>query len=249
MNRIAIVSTPRSGNTWLRQLIARLYGLDQYAVHLPEDLNWAQLPENCVVQLHWHRSEKFVDLLKGNQFKVITISRHPLDVLISILHFSQYEPQTANWLNGEGGDELLIHGKLPTSIEFVNYIMGSRAKALLSISEEWWKFADHKLRYEDLVRETRSELVSLTQKIPTKGVVFEQIIDELSIENLRVTSSNNHFWKGQPNIWKLLLTQNIVEKFYAVNWMLFDTFEYDHHSDSLLTIENSTINWNKLKTA
>ena len=51
--RVAIVSTPRSGNTWLRHLLMRLYDIPGLAVHSPAELDWALLPDRCVFQLHW----------------------------------------------------------------------------------------------------------------------------------------------------------------------------------------------------
>lgn len=101
--RLAIISTPRSENTWFRYILSNLYGLEQYAIHRPNDLDWGTLPENCVVQIHWHKSLEISTLLESHGFQVLTIARHPLDVLISILHFSMFEPQTACWLDGEGG--------------------------------------------------------------------------------------------------------------------------------------------------
>lgn len=47
--RIAIVSTPRSGNTWLRLMLGRFYDAAQIAVFEPSDINWAALPQNnCI---------------------------------------------------------------------------------------------------------------------------------------------------------------------------------------------------------
>lgn len=42
--RLAIVSTPRSGNTWLRKLLASMYDLPQIAVHTPREIAWQSLP-------------------------------------------------------------------------------------------------------------------------------------------------------------------------------------------------------------
>ena len=46
--RIVLVSTPRSGNNWLRHLLARLYDIPSLSVHNPADLDWAALPPHCV---------------------------------------------------------------------------------------------------------------------------------------------------------------------------------------------------------
>jgi hypothetical protein len=107
--RIAVVSTPRSGNTWFRRLLATTYGLEEWAVHNPADLDRAGLSSRCLVQLDWQRVEPFTSMLQRQRFRVVVLSRHPLDVLISILHFAPHEPLTARWLEGEGGDEVPIY--------------------------------------------------------------------------------------------------------------------------------------------
>ena len=110
--RLAVVSTPRSGNTWFRRLAAAAYRLDEWAVHNPRDLDWAGLSSRCILQIHWHRAEPFLSLLERYQFRVAVLSRHPLDVLISILHFAPHEPDTARWLEGEAGGETAVAGSV-----------------------------------------------------------------------------------------------------------------------------------------
>ena len=77
-------------------------------------------------------------MLQRHGFRVLVLSRHPLDVLISILHFVRKDRETNNWLGGEGGDERSIFGASPCSPQFLAYATSERAKALLSVSREWW---------------------------------------------------------------------------------------------------------------
>src|ERR1700689_2390224 len=100
--RLAIVSTPRSGNMWLRTLLQRCYNIPTNATHELTDEQWQQMPGEGLHQIHWPRTSEFVSRLRDHGFKVITIARHPLDTLISILHFPWYS-QTQKWLLGEGG--------------------------------------------------------------------------------------------------------------------------------------------------
>src|SRR5437762_2987502 len=46
--RLAVISTPRSGNTWLRGLLASIFGLEERAALTPDDVDWSALPERCV---------------------------------------------------------------------------------------------------------------------------------------------------------------------------------------------------------
>jgi hypothetical protein len=46
-----------------------------------------------VLQLHWHRTpELFGRLLERHGFRVVSIARHPFDVLLSILQFVASQP-------------------------------------------------------------------------------------------------------------------------------------------------------------
>jgi hypothetical protein len=236
MKRLAIVSTPRSGNTWFRYILAKLYELDQFAAHTPDALDWHSLPENCVVQLHWHNTLDFSSLLRQYGFRVAVIARHPLDVLISILHFSPHEPQTANWLNGEAGGEESIHYKSPIDPEFISYAVSARAKALLSVSGEWWGVPDAIcVKYEDLVHAPFHTLNTIGIKLGPTVVSQSDAIDALTLENLRPSSSNQHFWKGQPGLWKSLLPMEEAREIEKAHEDLFSRFSYLCEPDPALT--------------
>src|SRR5438093_10973655 len=135
--RIVLLSTPRSGNNWLRHLLTNLYDVPGLSIHNPADVQWEALPPHCILGIHWHPVPAFVSLLERHGFRSVALVRHPLDVLISILHFALHAP-TARWLEGEGGDEGPIYGAMPRSTAFLEYAAGTRATALLSVSREWW---------------------------------------------------------------------------------------------------------------
>ena len=62
--------------------------------------------------------------LKEHGFRTIVLARHPLDVLISILVFSQHYHATAEWLDGSYGDERCLQGSCPMSEAFAAYAAG-----------------------------------------------------------------------------------------------------------------------------
>ena len=169
--RVAIVSTPRSGNTWFRYMLAQLYGATQLVVHTPDEIEWKNLPDgNLVLQLHWPPTDDFRRQLRAANFEIVTITRHPFDVLISILNFSPNEPQTARWLDGEGGDESAIHAQSCNSDAFITYAKSPRARALLSVSSDWLKQGETVVvSYEKLVADTIGELESLAKNWACRG--------------------------------------------------------------------------------
>jgi hypothetical protein len=246
--RIAIVSTPRNGNTWLRHLLSNAYGIEEKAVHSPLDLDWTSLSEGCVLQIHWHPEWRFLRRLQRERFQPVVLARHPLDVLISILHYSLHEP-TARWLEGEGGNERLIFGAMPRSTAFLNYARGPRAAALLSVTREWWNVADViPVHYEVLNRDPAGELQRVLDALghpPARAV--EEVIADHSITKLRVlTQNDHHFWIGQCGLWKQLLTAAEVGLLAEVLQPLYGDFDYDWEADPNLTAAQADANWIKL---
>jgi tetratricopeptide (TPR) repeat protein len=246
--RLAIVSTPRSGNTWLRKLLASMYDLPQIAVHTPREIAWQSLPPKVILQIHWRDTDNFVSLLGENGFRPIVIARHPLDVLISILHFATYESQTVRWLDGEAGSEISIINKSPLSSEFIDYTVGKRAAALLSISTAWWNRENNwQIRYENLVANTADELSKLNEQLGLKPA--RPILDVIplhSLASLRKTAANNHFWQGKCGHWKHLLTAAVARRIASSRQSVLNELGYVCDADENLTEAMAIATWNSL---
>ncbi len=251
--RIAIISTPRSGNTWLRYMLSDLYRAEQIAVHSPCELDWSNLPENnFILQLHWHNTPQLKQLLNENEIKVVVLQRHILDVLISILQFAHQEPQTSRWLNGEGGDEKNIYGKKPSSKEFLAYAVSNRAAALFKVSAEWSvEMGVICVKYEDLVKNTGRTLSKLTDSLGLPCENISEVVADNAIETLRGTSKNGHFWQGCPALWKELIPTEAVMEIAERHKNIFSTLGYDFPpSNTDLTVGMADEKWralNKLK--
>ncbi len=163
--RLAIVSTPRSGNTWLRYLLSEIYAVPGLTAHAPDEVDWGALPPSCLLQIHWHRTPPFLARLAEHRFEVVVIARHPLDVLISHLHHVLHT-LVDRALDGEAGDERGIIGAMPRSTAFLDYSTGPRAAALLSVTAEWWRAPGvRRVRYESLVADAPRELRGLVDDL------------------------------------------------------------------------------------
>jgi SAM-dependent methyltransferase len=247
--RIAILSTPRSGNMWLRRLLGSIYELEDMSADTPAGVPWNDLPRACVLQLHWPPTDSLLDLLDRAGFSVVALARHPLDVLVSILRFSQDEPRTARWLNGDGGTELSLVGREPCSDTFRSYATGPRAAALLSVSVDWWRSSrlDARVRYEDLVAGPHEVLERLTQLLggatPTRVVEATQ---RASFDTLRSETGNGHFWRGQPGHWRSLLTAEDAAAVARAHPASFRELGYDSDGDASLTEERARASWRAL---
>jgi hypothetical protein len=191
---------------WLRRLLTAAYGLEERSAHTPDELDWETLPERCALQLHWHRTPAFRERLGRYGFSVAVLARHPLDVLVSILHFAPYEPETARWLDGEGGNEEPLLGADPASRAFLAYATGPRAKALLSITPEWWEHADARARYEDLVADPPGELGRMVEALGgAPAMTLAAAVGAAGFGRLRDEATNMHFWQGRPGLWSELV--------------------------------------------
>ena len=243
--KLALVSTPRSGNTWLRLMVGAAYGLETVGGHDPYALDWARMPERCIVQVHWPAEEGFVNLLDSAGFKVLTIARHPLDVLVSILHFCGREPQTSQWLLGAGGNEDDLHFKAPTDPEFSQYALGPRAAALLDVSAQWWQQARAviKVRYEDLVGDPVKVLRALEADLGPPTAELSAVVAAHAIQNLAKTSSNQHFWQGRVGLWRSLVALSLAQQIATEHASIFETLRYDVPVGDFLTLNDLQTNW------
>jgi hypothetical protein len=243
--RLAVIGTPRSGNAWLRHLLSSAYDIPERAIHSPHDLPWNELPQSCVLQLHWHPVESFLKRLEDHGFRAVVLSRHPLDVLISILHFALHD-RTARWLEGEHGNEWSIFGAMPRSTPFMNYCVSKRADALLAVSREWWRVPGTiSVQYEVLNRDPHGELERILGECGGQPVrEVEEVIAGRTLSKLRaLTRHEHHFWQGRCGLWKSLLTAAEARPLARVLQPRYADFDYDWDADPNLTAVQADANW------
>jgi hypothetical protein len=242
--RIAVIANPRSGNMWLRRLLVALYDLEERSAHTPGEVPWADLPQRCVLQIHWRPGRGFRRLLRASGFQVVTLVRHPLDALVSILHFAGHEPETARWLDGEHGDESSIVGVEPTSEAFLRYAASARARALLGISSEWWRHAAFATRYVDLVASPERELSRLVAAIAVPTVCTPaDAIGRVTFDRLAREATNRHFWQGRAAHWLEVLPVEHARAIAAPHEDMIRRFGYTVEPDPSLTLELARQRW------
>jgi hypothetical protein len=207
-------------------------------VHLPAEIPWENLPPRAIVQLHWLPDDEFRGPLERHGFKVVVLARHPLDVLISALAFSQHDNSTLRWLAGAGGDERCIAGVEPLSEEFLSYARGPRAKALLGVSTAWW---NHPLavpvRYEDLMLEPARELERLVDRLgvtackPPAEVAAQSKPEDMRQQNVHMLF---HVWRAQGSLWRQFLPAEAARQISAEHAEVFQTLGYVCDPDETL---------------
>jgi hypothetical protein len=244
--RIAVIGSPRSGNTWVRMVIARELSAPQMVVN-----NWKELPRplppRCTLQIHWYREPLLQALLRDNDFQIAVIARHPLDVLVSVLHFIRFEPKTARWLEGNAEIPTEMAGATSTSEVFRNYTVGWGAENLLSISYQWWHDSKSiRLRYEDVVANPLAEFNKLFDNLGLPVDELQAILNSMSLRYFQ-SMPNHHGWQGQPGLWKQLIPGDLAQKIYERHQRVFTTLGYEPPA-STTTVEEARANWERLRT-
>jgi hypothetical protein len=247
--RLAVVSTPRSGNCWLRHMLNQMLELEEIIVHLPTEVSWDALPARAILQLHWMPDDGFVSLLAQHEFRVVVLARHPLDVLVSILAFSQHDDSTLRWLAGAGGDERPIAGASPMSAAFAEYAVGPRAKALLGVSVAWWRRSGVcRVRYEDLVSDPTGQLQGILAALgeaPRKSpsdVAAKATPELVRAQNVHMLF---HVWQAQRSLWRQFLPAPAARTICEAHRRVLETLGYACDPDESLAPAAAEAAWSR----
>jgi hypothetical protein len=249
--RLALLNTPRSGSTWLRCLLGTTFQLEEFSAFVPEEVRWSAFPKRGVLHLHALPTPAMRHVLARYGIRPVVVRRHPLDVLISILHFAPHEPGTARWLGGAGGDERPLWDATPTSPEFLDYATGPRARALLSVSPAWAEIDDAVVvGYEQLTSQPVEGICRLATELGATAVRDPREAIELhSLARHRSVNRNQHYWRGQPGLWRRLVTRETAEQIADSQPLAFRAFGYEADADPELTPEVAAENWRQLRAA
>lgn len=208
--RLAILGTPRSGNTWIRRLLSDSVGLVEIPVHHPADVDWEGLPDRFVLQLHWPRTMHLSQLLAQHRIRALSIARHPLDAVLSMMKFAQRDPGVRNWL-GPDDSEAVLAGCTPGDDAFVEWAVSDRVRRLLALTPDWWDDPSTiRVRYEDAVADPLGTLdglldvLSLEPRADTHAVVNGN--DPARIHEM---SGGVHVWQARGGLHRELLSQEV----------------------------------------
>jgi hypothetical protein len=249
--RLAVIGTPRSGNTWVRGLFASLYGLEELAVDRPDQIDWDRLPARCILQIHQYPDPQFDALIARHGFRVLTPARHPLDVLISALNYAQHTRSAPEWSDATGAARTL-RGATPITVEFRQYAAISHPGAVLSFSPAWWERPDVlRIRYEDLVADPGARLQELALRIDRRVVrPVDEAVGYFTIDarrsNLQVWQY--HFGLGRPGIWRDLIPSELARSIADRQRPAFDVLGYPCDPDPTLDEIQAERNWYRLQT-
>lgn len=216
--KIAIVSTPKTGNTWLKLLLSEIYGLPM--ISLPPALSpngWEDFGARWVSHQHYLPDPALLAWGKKQGVVFVTSVRHPADVLVSLRHYLATRGDTQL---GEPADPEHLVGDPGTSF-------GSHARAyvergffyLLQNSISWicggWSLP---VRYEDLYERPLETLRELTGRIhPVSDERLQRAIDRCAIGRLqkRSQSDRQFFRRGGSGGWRTELPADLQSLLFS----------------------------------
>jgi hypothetical protein len=247
MLRLALISTPRSGNTWTRALLGSLYNLEQIPVHTPEHVDWENLPGRCVIQIHWYPDESFQALLERHNVRAAVLARHPLDVLMSWLNYVYYIHQEGYCPGGGACLDCPIVGALPRSDVFLKWTRSEYARGFLFHSPAWWvRPGVLRIRYEDLVADAEGTLTRLADEIgerPQRAIT--EVVEANAIGQKKPGHEvwHFHYWQGQPGLWRQLIPAAEARAMVASFPEAFEILGYSCDPDERLEPFQADQNW------
>ncbi len=249
--RLAIIGSPRSGNSWVRMVLSKLYGLDEIPVHHPDRIDWNQLPRRCVIQIHWHPRPEFVEALDRHEVRVVVMARHPFDVLMSYLNLAYYSHLDGRCHGAGICKECVLVGALPTSDAFFQFATSDEGQLLVSHGPAWWNRPGViRARYEDLVADPEGEFNRLAGEIgESPRAPVASAVESTSIRHLMPVQGAWHFhlWQGQPGLWRSMLPPDRARAIAAAVPDPFTVLDYACDPDETLDPRQADRNWLSLQ--
>lgn len=248
---VLLTSTPRSGNTLLQRLFHEVLGYPILGAPTIDDIAVETVTAPALMQIHAVRNRRALRFVADLRAKVVTVGRHPLDVLLSILHFSRHETQILDWLDGEWlpTPPTALQGAAPTSPAFVEWASGRGAAQLLAISQEWWKDpATYRIRYEDLIASTGAVVTKMADDlhIARPGTEADDVDPDEVRQHTLVDTPNHHRWRSTADGWRDLLPGATAQRIYQAHRSVFDDLGYDIEGP-YVDADEAMANWRSLK--
>lgn len=210
--RIMIVSTPKTGNTWLKSLLSHIYRLP--IVQLGTSFSPAEmeaLGPRWVAHQHYVPQGALVASAEKEDVKFVTTVRHPGDVLVSMFH------HVRNFTDRPGASNRPASEMLPDGDTMgehtVAFVRNTFFKSL-DISLGWMRSGKTRvIRYEDLWRDPVPALEALTCSIHgTSRARIERAVEICDFNLMRAVDADPEFFrKGEVGNWKRALPRYILD--------------------------------------
>lgn len=237
-NVIWLASYPKTGSTWLRQILSTALNRDDdrraetipsfqkaYPVDPPVYTLLGQ--RTHLVKTHLHPGEKRMALCPDRMIGVITIRRHPLDVLLSALNYARVKETGGVFLDGtpKTVEQIIADGEFQHYIDQFHDNDGfpsfSGPCGEMSLYMQRWRdhaaaagVPYHEICYEDMFADPETEIRRLLDFLGLTP-------DEAEIQQIyrkadrRTAQNGEFFWKRRAYNFQDLLPDGAIRAFHA----------------------------------
>ena len=224
--KILIVSTPRSGNTWVKYCLSLIYDLPVVEFPTPEfwrDFDCEQydkLGSRWIAHQHLLPFEPFVRWAQDRGVVMLTTVRHPADILVSLYYYiqnfahkTQIDSETVELLvSNEAMEKSRASSEARTALE--SYVQEKFFKTL-HFSIAWLqRDLSYGIRYEDLWYSPVKTFQALTSQIcPVPLQSLAKTVEKCRLEQMRIEVGEDalFFRGGGVGGWKSSLPPSIIQ--------------------------------------
>ena len=224
--RILIAATEKTGNTWLKYLLAHIYELP--TPYISQDFSEAEadaLGNRWVTHQHFLPEQPLLDWASKTKTYLVTMIRHPADILVSLYH---YCCNYADHYKEDPGISQALAADAPArqeTAELPHYVVDGQLLRILqerimcdvNISISWIRSGRSTVvRYEDLRVEPQQTLSTLAESIaPASRDRVEKAIEACDIKVLRdnYATDSRFFRRALIGEWRSALPSHVLRRF------------------------------------
>jgi len=177
--RIVVAAPPKSGNHWIRCLLAETYRLQviegDEKGNLPPELfgEWVDsggFPDGSIIHVHYRFKPELCDVIEAAPATIVTILRDPYDAFVSMFHWQQQRSRLG-LDKRQTRPRQRLDGRSIDDPETLDYIRKGFGRTLKQGASWLASGRSHIVRYEDLHRDTAGTLAELAGRIapPASG--------------------------------------------------------------------------------
>jgi hypothetical protein len=207
--RAVIAAPPKSGNMWLKCLLASTYGLRWLTADdgpknntlegLREYVERGDFKPGTIFHHHYSYSDEIVHLAETTPFTLLTVIRDPYDLFVSFYYHMQNFPEK---FQTEQDPRHVVIGKSFDHPDVVNYLNDDFGRILRKGIAWVHSGKSIVVRYEDLHRDGIGTMIRVTDQIkPVERAAVEQAVDACRASNMRKKMAK-HVRKATVGDWQ-----------------------------------------------
>jgi hypothetical protein len=208
--RAVIAAPPKSGNMWLKCLLASTYGLRWLTADdgpknntlegLREYVERGDFKPGTIFHHHYGYSEEIVRLAETTPFALLTVIRDPYDLFVSFYYHMQNFPAK---FEAKQDSRHMVIGKPFDHPDVVSYLNDDFGRILRKANAWVHSGKSIVVRYEDLHRDGVGTVIGVTNQIqPVERAAVEQAVEACRASNMRKKINPKHVRKATVGDWQ-----------------------------------------------